>query len=427
MRKNDGKSNLKNDFFPGNMIKKRYKIVIAIIAIVFIVATGEFILTSEIAPLPSDISVVDYFGLSVVGIILNILLAIILYIEYRMSEENAGEFYFSVAFLANVVYILYSLYASFQLIENTSWMAVNDIYVSYFFRQINFVIMSFFAVKITTRCERKFYHKLTRYLAVFVFLSVFVIAVSGFGGGELSGNDSAVFSFYSLYFLVGAWIFVFWMTVDEYRIKPECRELLMFFALSGVVCNLMMTAVAAGASYPWYLSKMIDVISMLIVGGVLSGRLMNHITQAGSALHRDAVTGVYNRNYFRSSMSVILDGMSDDIRYCIIMCSIENFREINHDRGNEFGDYILKNVANVLLMHVGEMDVVARTGGRSFFIMLHEADGVHFCSRIRAGISCVSRNTGVPLNVRITYQVIEGESATFDNIFSDMENRSKAV
>ncbi|WP_198647386.1 MASE4 domain-containing protein, partial [Escherichia coli] len=160
MRKNDGKSNLKNDFFPGNMIKKRYKIVIAIIAIVFIVATGEFILTSEIAPLPSDISVVDYFGLSVVGVILNILLAIILYIEYRMSEENAGEFYFSVAFLANVVYILYSLYASFQLIENTSWMAVNDIYVSYFFRQINFVIMSFFAVKITTRCERKFYHKL---------------------------------------------------------------------------------------------------------------------------------------------------------------------------------------------------------------------------------------------------------------------------
>ncbi|WP_105493476.1 hypothetical protein [Escherichia coli] len=113
MRKNDGKSNLKNDFFPGNMIKKKYKIVIAIIAIVFIVATGEFILTSEIAPLPSDISVVDYFGLSVVGVILNVLLAIILYIEYRMSEENAGEFYFSVAFLANAVYILYSLYASF--------------------------------------------------------------------------------------------------------------------------------------------------------------------------------------------------------------------------------------------------------------------------------------------------------------------------
>ncbi len=32
------------------MIKKNYKIVIAI---VFIVATGEFILTSDIAPLPS--------------------------------------------------------------------------------------------------------------------------------------------------------------------------------------------------------------------------------------------------------------------------------------------------------------------------------------------------------------------------------------
>lgn len=38
---------------------------------------------------------------------------------------------------------------------------------------------------------------------------------------------------------------------------------------------------------------------------------MNHITQAGSALYRDAVTGLYNPNYFCLSMSVMQDGMSD--------------------------------------------------------------------------------------------------------------------
>lgn len=129
--------------------------------------------------------------------------------------------------------------------ENT-----HDISVSYFFRQVNFVIMSFFALKITTRCKRKFYNKLTRYLAVFVsvFVSVFVfiIAVFWFGGGELSEDDSAFFSCYFLYFLVGVWVFVFLIGEGENRIKPECRELLMFFALSGVVCNLIMTAVATG-------------------------------------------------------------------------------------------------------------------------------------------------------------------------------------
>ncbi|EHJ2160628.1 GGDEF domain-containing protein [Salmonella enterica] len=408
------------------MIKKNYKIVIAIIAIIFIVATGEFILTSEIAPLPSEISVVDYLGFSVASVILNVLLSVVLYIEYRMSEENAGEFYFSIAFLANVVYILYSLWTSLWLVDGDLWLTESNIYVSYFFRQVNFAIMSFFSVKITTRCERRFYHKLTRYLAVFISLSVFVLAVSWVGSGELSVNDSAVFSFSSLYFLVGTWVFVFLMSVDENRIKPECRELIMFFALSGVVCNLMMTAVATGATYPWYLSKIIDITSMLIVGGVLFWRLINHITQAGNALHRDAVTGVYNRNYFRSSMSAMLDGRSDGGRHCIIMCSIDNFREINHGRGSEFGDYILKNVANVLLMHSGKMDVVARTGGRSFFIMLHESDeinGIHFCDRIRSGILCVARNTGVSLNVRVTYQVTEGNLTTFDKILSDMENR----
>lgn len=117
-----------------------------------------------------------------------------------------------------------------------------------FFRQVNFVTMSFFALKITTCCERKFYHKLARYLEM--ILHSFPVIRCIF----LSGH-----------------VFLCFLWGDENRIKPECRELLMFFALSGVVCNLMMTAVATGASYPWYLSKIIDVISILIVGGIFFG------------------------------------------------------------------------------------------------------------------------------------------------------------
>lgn len=165
---------------------------------------------------------------------------------------------------------------------------------------------------------------------------------------------------------------------------------------------------------------------MLIVGVVLFGRLMNHIAQAGSALHRDVVTGVYNRKYFCSSILVMLGGMPDGRRHCIVMCSIDNFREINHGRGSEFGDYILKSVANVLLMHAGNMDVVARTSGCSFFIMLHEAeeiDGIGFCKRIRSGILCVGRNTGVSLNVCVIYQMIEDNLITVDDILLNMEGR----
>lgn len=76
------------------MINKSYKIAIAIIAIVFIVAIGEFVLTSEVAPLPSEISIEDYIGFSVAGTVLNSLLSVLLYIEYRMSEENAGVLFF---------------------------------------------------------------------------------------------------------------------------------------------------------------------------------------------------------------------------------------------------------------------------------------------------------------------------------------------
>lgn len=83
-------------------------------------------------------------------------------------------------------------------------------------------------------------------------------------------------------------------------------------------------------------------------------------------------------------------------------------------------------MANVLLMHSGKMDVVARTRGRSFFIMLHETeevDGIRFCKRVRSGILYIVRNTGVSLNVRVTYQMIEGNMTTFDNVLLNMESR----
>ncbi len=412
-------------FKGGIMNEKNYNVVILVVVITFSVVSGEFALMSDVVSLPPEISALDYLGFSVVGIALNLLLALVLYIEYRISEENAGEFYFSVAFLSNAVYILSSCCAVLLQEQHHMWVEVKDVYISYFFRQFNFVIMSFLAVKITTRCERRFYHRLTRYFALLVFWLMFIAVMYVWNYGGVLENNAMVFSFYPLYILIGLWVLVFIMTIGENRIKPECRELLMFFALSGVVCNLMMTAVATGTSYPWYLSKIIDAISLLIVGGVLLGRLMEHIKQAGSALHRDAVTGVYSRKYFYSNMSIIQGCTSGHIQHFIIICSIDNLREINQVRGEEFGDYILKNIANVLLMHSGEMDIVARTGGRTFVALLHETDeanGIRCYNRIRAGILSVARNTGVLLNIKINYQVFQGDE---EHSVGYMENKNR--
>lgn len=417
----------RNKLLPDFMIKITYGTFIAIVLVVLMVASAEFIQGEDVGVLSLKVPVWNYLGLSFVSIVLNILLAIILYIEYRLGEEETGKFCFFIACLGNVVYALSSVCGVFSQMVNDVWVAVKDVYVFYFFRQLNFVIVLFLFIRMVA-CRERMRDWSIKYLSSFVFFLVFIVVICAWKCEPLFGTCVSTLYLCSLYILTGVWLLIFLLTANENGITTESRELIMIFSLSGVVCNLLLTTVTGGSSYPWYMSKVIDIISMLIVGCVLFGRLMHHIARAHSALHRDVVTGVYSRKYLYSRMFVIQKNMSCHIQHFIIMCRIDNFCEFNHVRGEEFSDYILRNIANVLLMHSGKMDIVARTGGSTFVAFLYktnEIDGVRCYNRIRAGISLVARNSGVSLNVRMVYQALQGEPKCTDNLLMHMEKKAR--
>jgi diguanylate cyclase len=79
-----------------------------------------------------------------------------------------------------------------------------------------------------------------------------------------------------------------------------------------------------------------------------------------------------------------------DASLSILALDIDHFKVINDTYGHPSGDYVLKELAVILTQSVRESDVVARTGGEEFCILLPKADQAQaaiFAERIRTEVS----------------------------------------
>jgi diguanylate cyclase (GGDEF)-like protein len=90
---------------------------------------------------------------------------------------------------------------------------------------------------------------------------------------------------------------------------------------------------------------------------------------------RDALTGVYKRDYFEGRLTQRLrqsDGQP--VTLGILFGDVDKFKRINDTCGHAAGDAVLIAVATVLQSCVRNTDVVARYGGDEFVILAESPD-----------------------------------------------------
>ena len=132
----------------------------------------------------------------------------------------------------------------------------------------------------------------------------------------------------------------------------------------------------------------------------------------------DALTGVYNRAYFEEELQRL--DTSRQYPISIIACDLDNLKPINDKFGHEAGDRALKAAAKILGTGTfRKEDVVARTGGDEFMIILPAVDiskNPAIIQRIDNGIARHNSNTidddlYRPISISMGYAVVrEGES-----------------
>lgn len=87
---------------------------------------------------------------------------------------------------------------------------------------------------------------------------------------------------------------------------------------------------------------------------------------------RDSLTGLYNRRYFEDKLEKewSLVYQSDAPQpLSIIMLDLDHFKRFNDNFGHDAGDYVLKELASLLMHSIDDRSVVCRLGGEEFSVI----------------------------------------------------------
>jgi diguanylate cyclase (GGDEF)-like protein len=162
-------------------------------------------------------------------------------------------------------------------------------------------------------------------------------------------------------------------------------------------------------------------------------RLKAHLTEAETLADEDVLTPVANRRAF---MRELTRTTAFAQRYggpaALVYFDLDGFKQVNDRFGHAAGDDALKTVAQRLLTHVRESDLVGRIGGDEFGVILNQVDeaaatakAAQLASAIEAEpIACGDYMT--PLHVTWGVRAIDG-SVPAEGLLSEADARMYAA
>jgi diguanylate cyclase (GGDEF)-like protein/PAS domain S-box-containing protein len=135
-------------------------------------------------------------------------------------------------------------------------------------------------------------------------------------------------------------------------------------------------------------------LSVNPLGANLLQGLVNDITErkraeaaAQELATRDAVTGLLNRRGFDAALTKLLGSLRNQPRQlAVLQVDLDFFKAVNDTHGHEAGDQVLREVARVLERCVRRSDVVGRTGGDEFVVLLPGIEGAQKAEEIASNI-----------------------------------------
>ncbi len=148
--------------------------------------------------------------------------------------------------------------------------------------------------------------------------------------------------------------------------------------------------------------------------------LINKLNRAATT---DFLTSLYNRNHFYQSIKhVQSQSKRTNKLYGVIMMDIDHFKNFNDNYGHEFGDTVLKEIANIIKNSSRDSDIPYRWGGEEFIVLvLNTSIGelARFAQRIRKNVEKAkidSEDKVLSVNVTISCGVAIANASNIDNV-----------
>ncbi len=152
---------------------------------------------------------------------------------------------------------------------------------------------------------------------------------------------------------------------------------------------------------------LIHLPELLVLLGSVLALLQERLTSAERLATHDPLTNLPNRRLLNERFALALErARATRTTIACLVIDVDNFKAINDTRGHSAGDELLRALAVRLGWHISARDVLARTGGDEFTVMLAGVNNEHylrFIAEAMMSAACVPiQIAGEPVDVRIS-------------------------
>lgn len=133
----------------------------------------------------------------------------------------------------------------------------------------------------------------------------------------------------------------------------------------------------------------------------------------------DSLTGIYNRRGFETNLNELAKSKDLDGKYIsFLSVDLDNLKDINDTYGHYAGDEAIKIVADSLSAITSDTDIVARTGGDEFYLVLVSSDKNYhdnFATAIESEIERRNKNSMFKFAVHASVGICTVDSSEIEN------------
>jgi diguanylate cyclase (GGDEF)-like protein len=139
----------------------------------------------------------------------------------------------------------------------------------------------------------------------------------------------------------------------------------------------------------------------------------------------DELTGLFNRRHFHERLAAELArAQRDDTAVGLVLLDVDDFKRVNDVHGHPVGDQVLIAFGEVLEDHVRAGDVVCRTGGEEFAVILpnaDEAEATRAAQRLVTAVRGASWGVAGPITASAGVAVAPSDAATVATLFKSAD------
>jgi diguanylate cyclase (GGDEF)-like protein len=145
----------------------------------------------------------------------------------------------------------------------------------------------------------------------------------------------------------------------------------------------------------------------------------------------DPLTGLANRRHFveRLDAEMARTGRGD-VSVGLVLLDIDDFKRVNDGLGHQAGDAVLCDYGRVLLSSVRPFDVVCRTGGEEFAVILPgtgPAEVAHLADRLVHAVRGTALGPDVTVTTSAGYATAPRDASTGTALFKVADDRLLAA